>query len=579
MAKRPSAVAVQVALVLALLGAVNLSGSPARAAVTIDVPGNQPTIQAGIDAASTGDTVLVEPGTYFENIDFRGKAIKVASRLGAGVTTIDGRSLASVVRFSSAEGPGSVLAGFTIQHGFGTFESSYAGGGVYVANSAPTIRNNVIADNEACTGAGINVYFGSPVILDNIIRANRQVGCSGGMGGGINVGGAASTQVVGNTISNNSSETGGGISLFAAGTPVIRNNVIRQNSSGISLYNQSDAAIIQNLIVENSREAIYSAVSGGSVGPRFVNNTMARNAGFAAVVLTANYVGVPLMNNIVTHPDGTAIFCDQFLGIGPANLSANNAWAPGGSGYGGGCAGAAGTAGNISADPQFVNPGGGDYHLLPSSPSIDAGRNDAPDLPPTDLDGNPRIIGARVDQGVYERAAGPVPPPPCSRTITEDTTGSFSAGAGEHACFFGGRVAGSVIVASGGAVTLWGTSVVGAVSATGAVLVRICGAKIAGGVSVTGSSGTVTVGNPAADCPGNQISTGTNLSGSSAGVTAVGNRVAGPMTVNDNTAGPHIVGGNLITGVLGCSTNNPPPANGGQVNTAFGGKTGQCAAL
>jgi len=57
---------------------------------TIHVPPDQPTIQAGIDVAVGGDTVLVAPGTYVENIDFKGKAITVTSEQGADVTVIDG---------------------------------------------------------------------------------------------------------------------------------------------------------------------------------------------------------------------------------------------------------------------------------------------------------------------------------------------------------------------------------------------------------------------------------------------------------------------------------------------------------
>src|SRR5205814_7634056 len=89
--------------------------------VTINVPAAQPTIQAGINAASNGDTVLVAPGTYYENINFMGKGITVTSSGGPSVTTINGGAAGSVVMFRTNEGRNSVLSGFTITSG----DSSY----------------------------------------------------------------------------------------------------------------------------------------------------------------------------------------------------------------------------------------------------------------------------------------------------------------------------------------------------------------------------------------------------------------------------------------------------------------------
>src|SRR5437870_11939876 len=100
---------------LILLG---LMPHTARAA-TINVPAGQPTIQAAINAAANGDTVLVAPGTYYENINFMGKAITVTSSGGPSVTTIDGGAAGSVVAFTSNEGTNSVLSGFTITNGLG----------------------------------------------------------------------------------------------------------------------------------------------------------------------------------------------------------------------------------------------------------------------------------------------------------------------------------------------------------------------------------------------------------------------------------------------------------------------------
>ena len=72
------------ALVASLVLAMSVS------AKTIYVPDDYTTIQAAIDAAVDGDTVIVRPGTYVENIDFKGKAITVESSDGPDVTIIDG---------------------------------------------------------------------------------------------------------------------------------------------------------------------------------------------------------------------------------------------------------------------------------------------------------------------------------------------------------------------------------------------------------------------------------------------------------------------------------------------------------
>jgi len=77
--------------------------APAAFSATIHVPADQPTIQAGIDAAANGDTVLVAAGTYNETINFMGKAITVASVSGPRDTIIDGSTVGGpVVRFVTA---------------------------------------------------------------------------------------------------------------------------------------------------------------------------------------------------------------------------------------------------------------------------------------------------------------------------------------------------------------------------------------------------------------------------------------------------------------------------------------------
>src|SRR5262245_23678148 len=112
-----------------------MAAAAARANV-INVPGDQPTIQAGINVAASGDTVLVAPGSYSESIDFMGKAIAVQSSGGALATTITATGLGtSTVKFISGEGGDSVLDGFTVTGGAGTVSGSDRfGGGIYAFN-------------------------------------------------------------------------------------------------------------------------------------------------------------------------------------------------------------------------------------------------------------------------------------------------------------------------------------------------------------------------------------------------------------------------------------------------------------
>ena len=388
-------------------------------AAIIHVPADQPTIQAGINAAANGDTVLVAPGTYTEIINFTGKAITVRSSNGANVTVINGAQKGSVVTFNSGETAASVLSGFTISGGL----ASFGGGGIEIASSSPTIQKNVITQNQACDGDGIEVSFGSPVIRGNKIVNNSQTGCSGGTGGGgIEIGGAASARVIGNIIQNNNGGNGiggGGISLFAAGAPLIMNNLFIKNTvqttgGAISMYNDSDAIVVQNLFVNNSAPqggAIYYLVPSGANGPTLVNNTFFNNTASTGQgsAVYANDFDVPshLYNNIIDEVSGqTAVYCGSLNSSTPPLFFNNDVFASGGTTYGGICTDQTGTNGNISADPLFV--GTTNLMLQAGSPAIDAGDNAAPNLPAKDLANKPRIVDGNgdgstiIDMGAYE---------------------------------------------------------------------------------------------------------------------------------------------------------------------------------
>lgn len=385
-------------------------------AATIHVPGDQPTIQAAIDVANTGDVVLVDAGTYSENINFSGKAITVKSASGAKVTIIDGGKAGPVATFNSGEGSKSILAGFTLQNGASTFNSQYDGGGVYVSGTSPTIANNIIQNNTACNaGGGIALEFSSARVQNNIIKNNFQSGCSGGTGGGgVNIGGAGSVVLIGNRIQNNSwGSNGGGITMFAAGTPTLQNNIITKNSSsggqggGIWIVNDSNALIVQNLFAGNTASqggAIYFLVPSGSTGPVLVNNTIVGGTGVTqgSAVWAGGFDNqVVFYNNLMIGLSGqNAVYCDDTYNSQPPAFTNNDAYSPNGSGLLGTCAGETGQDGNISANPMFV--GASNFELKSGSPAINAGDNSAPDIPAKDLAGKTRIVGGTIDIGAYE---------------------------------------------------------------------------------------------------------------------------------------------------------------------------------
>ena len=170
-----------------LLITCGLAIAAAVEAQIIHVPGDYPTIQQGIDAATNGDTVLVSDGTYYEQINFLGKKpLMVASEFltdgdtnHIASTIIDGSQLtnldsASVVYFVSGEDTTSILCGFTVRNGKGTYttdnNNDRQGGGIWISNAGAKIIHNRITHNtvddtqpgngESTSGGGIGAKYG-----------------------------------------------------------------------------------------------------------------------------------------------------------------------------------------------------------------------------------------------------------------------------------------------------------------------------------------------------------------------------------------------------------------------------------
>ena len=152
-----------------------------------DGTGDFTTIQAGIAASADSDTVLVYPGTYYENLNMNEKNIVLASLelitndpQYIGSTIIDGQRLSSCIEIQYIE-IGATIRGFTICNGLGIDYAASFGGGIFVQCVENTdIINCVISDNVAAMGGAIYAC-----LSDLFFSGLRIVHNSAGFGGGI----------------------------------------------------------------------------------------------------------------------------------------------------------------------------------------------------------------------------------------------------------------------------------------------------------------------------------------------------------------------------------------------------------
>ena len=381
----------------------------------IVVPGVQPTIQAGIDAASDGDTVLVADGNYTgagnKNLDFKGKAITVQSESGPENCIIDCERDGRGFYFHSGEGEDSVVSGFTITNGHkgGGSGLGGSGGGIYCKSSSPTISNCIITGNSVERGwmgggygGGIHCESSSATINNCTISNNT----ADDFGGGIHCD-SYSVIITNCTINDNTADFGGGIYCLA---PSIADCTIRFNTAdhcGGGIY-CSSSTITNCTVTRNKADrggGIYCTAS-----PTITNCTIAGNA--ASYIYGGGggiycYYSFPTITNCIFWRDAAG---EIYVGGGNTPTVT---YCDVEGGYPG--------TGNIDDNPSFVDPENGDFRLQPGSPCIDTGTNTgAPGedmdglLRPQDGDGDGTAV---CDMGAYEVSE---PESPCEGDFTND---------------------------------------------------------------------------------------------------------------------------------------------------------------
>ena len=224
-------------------------------AATIFVPGSYSTIQAGIDAASSGDTVYVEAGTYVENITLK-SGVRVMGE-GADVTKINGNDTGRAVTCIDCSNI-TRLNGFTITGG-----DADLAGGMYNLNSTAVIKNCIFKSNTANNGGGVINENASVTIIGCTFTNN-----SSDWGGGILNRDGSEVTISDCTITENTSTTnGGGIRNMGGSVVTITNCTIKENlttedyAGGVYCANRANVTITDCTLSRNFPENIFG--SGG----------------------------------------------------------------------------------------------------------------------------------------------------------------------------------------------------------------------------------------------------------------------------------------------------------------------------
>jgi serine protease len=362
--------------VFALLIGVVWIGPPSTASAQVSHHVTNATeLHLALDAAESNgedDIIYLAAGTYEGNFIYnppvteqRSLTITGESGTSAADIILDGRGSGRTLHLYEWEaGPVAEVRvnGITVQNG----NSTHSGGGIYaaLANYDIYITNCIVRNNTAERyGGGIYMDTSHNLTLENNLILN-------------------------NTIIEDDAgvSRGGGVAMIAVGHEyTIRNNIIAGNSAqgtdaqGAGLWvgwtGNDIIHLVGNTIADN--QAVAGCFGGGVYFHRGDTANVYNNIIYGNSATDGDDVYFhDVTNRIGYHNDYTELYGN---------------WTD----YGG----------NIDADPLFVDPAAGDYHLQAGSPCIDVGTSDVPPLPglpATDFDGNDRVIGAAPDIGADE---------------------------------------------------------------------------------------------------------------------------------------------------------------------------------
>lgn len=379
--------------------------------VELDGSGDYSTIQAAVDAAADGDTILVGDGVYSGEgncgvtVD---KSLTIKSAGGREVCIIEGTSAfheACVI--VSAPGKQVAIEGLTVRNGRRgfvcgqgrctisncTIEYNQDDGGIFCGRLCELIVSNCVIRNNlnGHGGGGIHSHSRHLEVRDCVIEGNR------GLSGGINA--VGSTTISGCVIRNNIAEVSVG-GILCAGLCRIDNSLIVDNEldgvsghkwGGIRCISESASSgmlILTNSVVANNT-ADTGPASGISLGvDAYIRNSIVYRNQASQDSLIELYNARLIADHCIMPTEGPGMYASQmaslYLGEGVEDI-----------------------------DPGFVDADNGDYRLRADSVCIDAGSNDFRGESLTDdVAGQERVLDgdedgeAVCDIGAYELLPG-----------------------------------------------------------------------------------------------------------------------------------------------------------------------------
>lgn len=357
------------ATVILCCGAV-LVGASSAGGRTWYVPSECPTVKAGIDSASAGDTVLVACGTYEEYSIWMKSGVCLRSETGdPECVTIDAHMTGRGISFSSADSTTRV-EGIKIVNGtnpeggcVGCSDSSpqltdcvfsngqvlWFGGGMYCSNSSPTLTNCTFLDNTAPSqGGGVYCAGSSPTFINCTFSGNQATQ----EGGGVYCWRCSSATFLDCTFSDNTAivNPGGGINVYCSDTcpTTVSGCIFDHNESGNSgggIYSQGLTTVTNCTFFGNGAGNGGGLHFSGASGT--VENTIIAFSTQGGAIYCPNPADVPTLS-----------CCDLFGNVGGdwSGLIADSAT----------------VNGNMAEDPKFCNPPAGEFGLGADSPCLAA---------------------------------------------------------------------------------------------------------------------------------------------------------------------------------------------------------------